>query len=75
VKSFIAKRAQSQQLPEQLHAIWCGGYDSINEEKLTRSMTGIVYLQIPTGRYWRLTGISLMNMVMGKVSDDFPMVR
>ena len=27
VKSFIAKRAQSRELPEQLHAIWCGSYD------------------------------------------------
>jgi AAA+ ATPase superfamily predicted ATPase len=28
VKSFITERARSRELPEQLHAIWCGGYDS-----------------------------------------------
>jgi len=38
-------------------------------------MTGIVSLQIPTDRYWRLTGISLMNTVTEKVCDDFPIVR
>jgi hypothetical protein len=75
VKSFIAKRARSSQLPEQLHAIWCGGYGSTLKEKLIGSMTGIVSQQIPTDRYWRLTGISLMNTVMGKVSDDFPIVQ
>jgi len=71
VKSFITECARSQQLPEQLHAIWCGCYDSTPEEKLTGAMTGIVCLQIPTGRYWRLTGSSLMNTVTGKVSVDF----
>ena len=75
VKSFIAKRARSQELPEQLHAIWCGGYNLTLEEKLTRSMAGIAFLQIPTGRYWRLTGISLTNTATEKVSDDFTIVR
>ena len=75
VKSFIAKRARSQELPEQLHAIWCGGHDSTHEEKLTGSMKGIVSQQIPTGHCWRLIGISLMNTVTEKVSDDFPIVR
>jgi hypothetical protein len=28
VKYFITKRARSKELPKQLHAIWCGGYDS-----------------------------------------------
>jgi hypothetical protein len=71
VKSFITKCARSQELSEQLHAIWCSGYDSTPEKELTGAMTGIVSLQIPTGRYWRLTGISLMNTLMGKVSDRF----
>jgi hypothetical protein len=75
VKSFIAERAQSQELPKQLHAIWCGGYNSTHEEKLTGSMIGTVSLQIPTGRYWMLTSVSLTNMVSGKVGDYFPIVR
>src|SRR5882762_691133 len=75
VKSFINKCARSQKLSEQLHAVWCGGYDSTPEEELTGAMTGIVSLQIPIGRYWRLTGISLMNTVTGKVSDDFPVLE
>jgi hypothetical protein len=75
VKSFITKCARSRKLSEQLHAIWCSGYDSMPEEELTGAMTGIVSLQIPTGRYWRLTGISLMNTVTGKASDDFPVLR
>jgi len=69
VKSFIAKRARTRELPEQLHAIWCSGYDSTHEEKLMGSMTGTVSLQIPTGRYWRLTGIFLTNTGTEKVSD------
>jgi hypothetical protein len=75
VKSFIAKCARSQKLSEQLHAVWCGGYDLTREEELTGAMTGIVSLQIPIGRYWRLTGISSMSTVTGKVSDDFPVLR
>lgn len=34
VKSFIADRARSRELPEQLHAIWYGDYDSMHEENL-----------------------------------------
>ena len=75
VKSFIARCARSRELSEQLHAIWCSGYDSTPEEELTGAMTGIVSLQIPTGRYWRPTGISLMNTLTGKVSDEFYVVR
>ena len=50
-------------------------FDLMHKEKLTGSMIGTVSLQTRTGRYWRLTGVSLTNMVTGKVSDDFPIVR
>jgi len=50
VNSFITKRAESTELPEQLHAIWCGGSGFTPSRENTHRINGRYCLPTDTDR-------------------------
>ena len=67
VKDFIRDRANTNELPDQLHAIWYCNYTFIVMDTSIYLPLGTALLPTTTDRFWPQTKYSLMNAIAEKV--------